>query len=126
MNDDNHSQAQTKVLLPKTSQSPANAQSSQRNMGPSETLVFLEHCANSFAQIGTSCYVAGKQVGVEACKWTGGERKEGKREKKKSTHSNLRFSIALCTPPSMQYHLFFNCSCQSDSANSCSKKCLCI
>lgn len=67
-NDDNHSQAQTKVLLSKTPQSPVNTRSSWRNMGPSETLVFLEDCVNAFAQTGTSSYVAGKEVGVEACK----------------------------------------------------------
>lgn len=118
MNDDNYSKAQTKVVLSKTSQSPVNTLSSQRNMEPSETLVFLEYCANSFAQMGTSSYVAGKQTGVEACKWKGGQEEGGKKKRKKSTHSNLRFSL--------QYHLFFNCSCQSDGANSCSKKCLYI
>lgn len=88
MNEDNHSQAQTKVLLSKTSQSPVNAQSPWRNMELPETLVFLEYSANSFAQTGTSSYVGGKEVGVEVCKWKGGERKEGRRwEKKKKDHS---------------------------------------
>lgn len=94
---------QTNVQLSKTSQNPANMQSSWRNMGPSETLVFLENSAKSFAQTGTSSYVAGKKVGVEACKWT-----EGRRGKKKRALTVISDSPSLSAPlppPTTTYFL---------------------
>lgn len=96
MNDGNYSQAQTNVLLSKTKSSEHTV---HRDTWEHLKLVFLESYANSFAQTGTSSYVAGKEVDLEACKWKVGGEEEGKKRKKKHTHCNLRLSISLYTAP---------------------------
>lgn len=67
--------------------------------------------------------MAGKEVDLEACKRKVGGEEEGKK-RKKSTLTVISDSPSLSTPPpSTQDHLFFNCSCQSDGADSRAKKC---